>query len=205
MKPSQLISLILSGSALFLFLLLLPMQNGENLYDSVIRIHVLANSDSREDQERKLAVRDEILNYTRTRLTLGKTREEAKAVLEENLDKLEQVAKQSLEKSGSDHRVKVIIGEEYYPTREYETLSLPAGTYLSLQVQIGEAKGKNWWCVLFPPLCLSSSVEVEDALAGAGMAEENVATVTGKEPAWRVRFKLLELFQKTKESVRELF
>ncbi len=205
MKPSQLISLILSGSALFLLLLLLPMQSGENLYDSVIRIHVLANSDSQEDQTRKLAVRDEILNYTRNQLSLGKNREEAKAVLEENLVRLEQVAKKSLEKSGSDHEVKVIIGEEYYPTREYETLSLPAGTYLSLQVQIGEAKGKNWWCVLFPPLCLSSSVSAEDALAGAGMTKENVATVTGEEPAWRVRFKLLELFQKTKKSIKELF
>ena len=205
MKRSQLISLILAGSALFFLLLFLPLGQSENLYDSVIRIHVLANSDSQEDQARKLAVRDEILNYTRNQLSLGKNREEAKAVLEMNLGRLEQVAKKTLEANGSHHEVNVIIGEEYYPTREYETLSLPAGTYLSLQVQIGEAKGKNWWCVLFPPLCLSSSVEAEDALAGAGMTEENVATVTGEEPTYRIRFKLLELFQKTKKSVKELF
>ena len=205
MKPYQLISLILSGTAMLFLLLLLPMQSGENLYDSVIRIHVLANSDSKEDQARKLAVRDAILKYTRNSLSLGENREEAKAVLEENLDQLEQVAKKTLEENGSLHEVKVILGEEYYPTREYETLSLPAGTYLSLQVQIGDAQGKNWWCVLFPPLCLSSSVEAEDALAGAGMTEENVATVTEDKPVYRIRFKLLEFLQETKKSVKELF
>lgn len=205
MKPYQLISLILSGAAMLFLLLLLPMQSGENLYDSVIRIHVLANSDSKEDQERKLAVRDAILKYTRNSLSLGENREDAKAVLEENLDQLEQVAKKTLEENGSLHEVKIILGEEYYPTREYETLSLPAGTYLSLQVQIGDAQGKNWWCVLFPPLCLSSSVEAEDALAGAGMTEENVATVTEDKPVYRIRFKLLEFLQETKKSVKELF
>lgn len=205
MKPYQLISLILSGAAMLFLLLLLPMQSGENLYDSVIRIHVLANSDSKEDQARKLAVRDAILKYTRNRLSLGENREDAKAVLEENLDQLEQVAKKTLEENGSLHEVKIVLGEEYYPTREYETLSLPAGTYLSLQVQIGDAQGKNWWCVLFPPLCLSSSVEAEDALAGAGMTEENVATVTEDKPVYRIRFKLLEFLQETKKSVKELF
>ena len=205
MKPYQLISLILSGTAMLFLLLLLPMQSGENLYDSVIRIHVLANSDSKEDQERKLAVRDAILKYTRNKLSLGENREDAKAVLEKNLDQLEQVAKKTLEENGSLHEVKIVLEEEYYPTREYETLSLPAGTYLSLQVQIGDAQGKNWWCVLFPPLCLSSSVEAEDALAGAGMTEENVATITEDKPVYRIRFKLLEFLQETKKSVKELF
>ena len=205
MKPYQLLSLILSGTAMLFLLLLLPMRNGENLYDSVIRIHVLANSDSKEDQERKLAVRDAILKYTRNRLSLGENREHAKAVLEENLDQLEQVAKKTLEENGSLHEVKIVLGEEYYPTREYEALSLPAGTYLSLQVQIGDAQGKNWWCVLFPPLCLSSSVEAEDALAGAGMTKGNVATVTEDKAVYRIRFKLLEFLQETKKSVKELF
>lgn len=205
MKPSQLISLILGAGALFFFLLLLPMQNADNLYDSVIRIHVLANSDSEEDQARKLAVRDELLSFAKKELFLGNSREEAKKVLEQNLTELERIAKNTLEEKGSPHDVKVLICEEYYPTREYDSLSLPAGTYLSLQVQIGEAKGKNWWCVLFPPLCLSSSVETEDALAGAGMTEENVATVTGESSAYRIRFKFLEIFEKTKKTVRELF
>ena len=205
MKPYQLISLILSGTAMLFLLLLLPMQSGENLYDSVIRIHVLANSDSKEDQARKLAVRDAILKYTRNRLSLGENREEAKAVLEKNLDQLEQVAKKTLEENGSLHEVKIVLGEEYYPTREYETLSLPAGTYLSLQVQIGDAQGKNWWCVLFPPLCLSSSIEAEEALAGAGMTEENVAMITEDKPVYRIRFKLLEFLQETKQSIKELF
>ncbi len=203
MKRSQLISIILGGGAIFFLLLLLPFQNADNLYDSVIRIHVLANSDSEEDQVKKLAVRDSILAFSREHLSLGKTQTDAKTELERNLGKLEEVARQTLLEEGSLHDVKVTIGEEYYPTREYEALSLPAGKYLSLRVKIGKAEGKNWWCVLFPPLCLSSSVEAEDALAQAGMNEENIFTVTDKN--YRIRFKFLELLGKTKNSLRELF
>lgn len=205
MKPSQLLSLILAATSLFFLLLLAPLQNAENLYDSVIRIHVLANSDSEEDQTQKLAVRDGILNFSQKELSLGENREEAKAVLEKNLQNLERVAKQVLREEGSTHDVKVVISEEYYPTREYDTLSLPAGNYLSLRVQIGEAKGKNWWCVLFPPLCLSSAVEAEDALAGAGMTEDNVATVMGEDSVYRIRFKFLDLLEQAKERVKKLF
>ncbi len=205
MKKTHLICLILFGSALFFLLLLLPLQNADNLYDSVIRIHVLANSDSAQDQKTKLAVRDEILAFSREHLTLGATREEAKEELERNLEQMEIVAKHTLLKRGMDHNVHVSIGEEYYPTREYDALSLPAGTYLSLRVQIGEANGKNWWCVLFPPLCLSSATSTEDALAGAGMDEENIATVVGEEKNYVIRFKLLEFLGKTRKSLGELF
>ena len=205
MKPSQLIALILAGTSLFFLLLFAPLRNAENLYDSVIRIHVLANSDSEEDQAVKLLVRDEILNYTRNELDLGKNRENAKSVLEKNLKALEQVAEKTLQKNGASQDVSVVIGEEFYPTRQYDSLSLPAGTYLSLRVQIGEAEGKNWWCVLFPPLCLSSALEAEDALTGAGMTQENVATVLGNESAYRIRFKFLDLFEQAKNRVKKLF
>ena len=205
MKRSHLILLIFIGSALFFSLCFLPLQNADNLYDSVIRIHVLANSDSPEDQALKLLVRDEILAFSRKSLSLGKSRDEAKKELEEHLDGIEAVARLALQSKGCSHGVRVTIGDEYYPTREYDTLSLPAGTYLSLRVQIGKAQGKNWWCVLFPPLCLSSSIEAEDALAGAGMEQENIGTVMGKNKNMRVRFKFLEVLGKTKKAIRELF
>lgn len=205
MKKSQLCALILAGSALFFLLLLLPLKNADNLYDSVIRIHVLANSDSDADQKLKLSVRDSILNFAREELSLGTNREEAKAEVEKNLKAIEALAKSTLREAGCSHDVSIGITEEYYPTRTYEALSLPAGKYLSLRVQIGKAEGKNWWCVLFPPICLSSSVEVEDALASAGMEKENVAVLMGKEKNYRVRFKLLELIGKTKQSIGELF
>ncbi|MBQ3074957.1 MAG: stage II sporulation protein R [Clostridia bacterium] len=205
MKRSQLLTLILAGSALFFALLLLPLQGAENLYGSVIRIHVLANSDSPREQAQKLSVRDSILAYTKEHCSLGNSKETAKKELESNLEALEQVARNTLLEEGCRHDVKVSIEEEYYPTREYETLSLPAGTYLSLKVQIGQAQGKNWWCVLFPPICLSSSTEPELALTGAGMSEENVATLIGEEKNYRIRFKVLELFGKTKKALQELF
>ena len=205
MKKPQLCALILACSAIFFLFLLLPLKNAGNLYDSVIRIHVLANSDSEADQTLKLSVRDSILKFAREELDLGANREEAKREVEKNLDAMETLAKSTLRKAGCFHDVSVGITEEYYPTRTYETLSLPAGKYLSLRVQIGKAEGKNWWCVLFPPLCLSSSVETEDALASAGMDEENVSLLMGKEKSYRVRFKLLELIGKTKQSFGELF
>ncbi|MBE6712245.1 MAG: stage II sporulation protein R [Ruminococcaceae bacterium] len=205
MKRTQLCALILAGGSIFFLLLLLPLRNAGNLYDSVIRIHVLANSDSAPDQARKLAVRDSILSYTGQNLSLGSSQAEARAELENNLDALEQVARETLRSKGCDHNVKITIDEEYYPTREYDTLSLPAGKYLSLRVQIGAAEGKNWWCVLFPPLCLSSSVDTEDALTGAGMEEENAATLVREEKSYRVRFKFLELLGKTKEALGQLF
>ena len=204
MKKSQLCTVIFAGTFLFFFLLLLPLKSADNLYDSVIRIHVLANSDSPKDQENKLAVRDSILEFANENFTIGTTREEAKTELEQYITVLEEISRETLSDLGSHQRVKVTIGEEYYPTREYETLSLPAGKYLSLRVQIGEAKGQNWWCVLFPPLCLSSSVDTEDALTGAGMDEDNVSTVIGND-GFRVRFKILELFGKAKKALEELF
>lgn len=205
MKKTQLCTLILAGSAIFFLLLLLPLRNAENLYDSVIRIHVLANSDSESDQELKLAVRDSILSFAKETLDPGASREKALTEIRANIEALEKVAKDTLLAADCYQDIKVEIGEEYYPTRSYETLSLPAGKYLSLRVQIGKAEGKNWWCVLFPPLCLSSSLETEEALAGVGMDEENVAILTKNEKNYRIRFKILELFGRAEKSIEELF
>lgn len=205
MKKTQLLGIIFMGTVLFFLLLLTPLQNAENLYDSVIRIHVLANSNSKSDQEQKLAVRDSLLAYTRAHLSQSNDRAEAKAELEKHLGRMETLAEKTLSYRGSCHDVKIVMEEEYYPTRNYDALSLPAGKYLSLKVQIGNAEGKNWWCVLFPPLCLSSSVKTEDALADVGMDEENIATLMRKEEGYKIRFKILELFGKTRKTLQELF
>lgn len=204
MKKNTLFALIFFSMALLSLLLFLPVDQSENLYDSVIRIHVLANSDEKEDQEKKLLVRDRILKFAKMNLSENLSKEEAEKEIQKNLPMIISLAEDTLKKEGSSDSVSAILKREYYPTRQYEDFALPAGEYLSLQVMIGEAKGQNWWCVLFPPICVNSAMEKEDALAKAGMNEINVSTVTGKK-RYAYRFKILELWEKGKKGFRELF
>ena len=196
---------IFFGIALLLCLLLFSFLQADNLYGSVIRIHVLANSDSKEDQEKKFLVRDALLEYASENLGDFKTQAEAEASLREKLCDFQTEAKRVLNENGCQSAVEVSLGEEYYSTRHYSGFSLPAGHYLSLQVKIGEAKGQNWWCVLFPPLCLSSSINTEDALLTAGMTKENTKTVTCDGEEYEIRFRVLEWFGSAKERIRSIF
>ena len=187
---------ILMGILLTLVLLLtaLPIKSDAEIYDKVIRLHVLANSDSEEDQALKLKVRDSLLVVAAT-LTEGcESREEAEAILKENAEILRQDAEATLSENGSELPVRVEIGRESYPTREYEGLRLPAGEYCSLRVMIGEAEGQNWWCVLFPPLCLGTSVKVEEEMVSVGFTPGQVKVLTDSDtPKYRLRFKILEI------------
>lgn len=178
-------------------LLILPVWGAAGVYDSVIRLHVLANSDSDEDQALKLKVRDDVLARTEALLSGATTREEAREILEGNLDTLESVAEQTLAREGAPNTVSVTLGEEAYPRRTYEHAALPAGEYLSLRVMIGEAEGENWWCVLFPPMCLSAaSSERESACLAAGLSEGQYRFITGGAgTGYRVRFKLVEMVE----------
>lgn len=179
---------------LVLLLTALPVKTDAEIYDKVIRLHVLANSDSEEDQALKLKVRDSLLVVAAT-LTEGcERREEAEAILKENAEILRQDAEATLSGNGSELPVRVEIGRESYPTREYEGLRLPAGEYCSLRVMIGEAEGQNWWCVLFPPLCLGTSVKVEEEMVSVGFTPGQVKVLTDSDtPKYRLRFKILEI------------
>lgn len=205
MKKDIMQTLVFWGLALLVLLAVVPAAKANNLYGSVIRLHVLANSDTPRDQELKLRVRDGILDYADGIVSETATREEAEAVLKEHFGAMKAVAEEVLERAGSPMPVSVALQTEHYPTREYESIALPAGEYLSLQVKIGEARGQNWWCVLFPPLCLDSSVGKEDALLGAGMEEENVKTVTRNGTEYVLRFKILELFEEAKRKINSFF
>ncbi len=175
--------------------LILPVWGAVGVYDSVIRLHVLANSDSEEDQALKLEVRDAVLARTEVLLDGVPSREAARQTLEENLGVLEAVAEQTLLQKGAPNTVRVTLSEEEYPRRTYESAALPAGEYLSLRVMIGEAEGQNWWCVLFPPMCLSAaSAERESACLAAGLTEGQYRFITGSDgTGYRVRFKLVEM------------
>ena len=180
----------------------LPIHGEEKIYESVVRLHVLANSDSDEDQSLKLKVRDAILGYTSPKVIDSTSREEAIEILQNELDNIEEVAKQVVEEQGYDYSVEVTLTLEEYPTRNYESMSFPSGEYVSLRVLIGEAEGQNWWCVLFPPLCLSAAsekAENEEAFIAVGLNSDQYKIITEtKNTKYYLRFKILEAFRGNK-------
>ena len=133
-----------------------------NLSDAVFRLHVLANSDSAEDQALKLKVRDSLLNYMNDICSNYTKKEEAISLANENKKNFQQIAEQTISENGYNYPVKINIDNFYFPTKNYGDITLPAGFYDALRVEIGEAKGKNWWCVMFPPLCLLDATKEEE-------------------------------------------
>lgn len=196
-------TVLLIAVSLTLLIGLLPVHGENGIYDSVVRLHVLANSDSEEDQELKLKVRDRVVELTAELLKDCRTRSEAVKVIEESLDVFRDEGESVLLENGSEHGVTVTLCEEYYPTRLYEGAAFPSGDYLSLQIKIGEAEGKNWWCVLFPPICLSAARgqdSLEESFIAAGLTPEQYRIITetrGNENGgkYEIRFKILEIFK----------
>ena len=181
---------------LYVLLGFLPIHSESAIYDNVLRLHVLANSDSSEDQALKLEVRDRILEETATLFKDCKTKDEAREAVESNLDKIREIAEQTVREAGYEYGVSVSLGEEEYPTKNYEECCFPAGEYLSLRVMIGEAEGENWWCVLFPPLCLDAAGESREVFAEVGLTDEQYSFITETDNAqYKVRFKLLEVIE----------
>ncbi len=173
----------------------LPIHGEEGIYENVIRLHVLANSDSKEDQALKLKVRDAVLDYTAPLLADVHDKEEAAKRLQDALPELERVCAAKIRALGYSADVSVQLGVECYPRRTYESVALPAGEYLSLRVSIGQAKGQNWWCVLFPPLCLSAATaDTKATCLSAGLTEEQYRLITDTgETKYKLRFKILEV------------
>ena len=166
----------------------LTLPRGEkSIYDTTVRLHILANSDSAEDQKLKLEVRDAIIENSPYLEMITDT--------EELKNEIIRIA----EETAAGWDVHAEFGEEYYETREYDGVMFPAGTYTSLRIIIGEGEGKNWWCVLFPPLCLSAAT-AQDALEDTGMSEDAVNVFTKTEKVkYKFRFKILELLGNLKK------
>lgn len=186
--------------SILLFLGTLPIHGEAEVYESVVRLHVLANSDSEEDQALKLKVRDALLEETAPLLSDCASREDACAILEAHKEDLCRTAEGVIQAEGYDYPVTILLGEEEYPEKNYDSVCFPSGSYTSLRVCIGDAEGQNWWCCLFPPLCLGnstvSSEDAEDAFISVGLTPKQYKIITRTEkPVYRVRFKILELFQ----------
>ena len=194
MKVKIIGALCLSFLVLFAVTSVLPVNGEAGIYDDMIRLHVLANSDSEEDQALKLKVRDAVLEEAEK--ICASNSEEAYVKTKESLEILERAAEKKIKEEGYDYPVLVVLGEEKYPEREYDGFTLPEGTYTSLRVLIGEAEGKNWWCVLYPPLCTASAEKREEVFIAAGFTDEQYKTITeSNNKTYKIKFKIAEIIK----------
>lgn len=168
-------------------------QQCDNIREKMLRMHVIANSDSEEDQKLKLKVRDAVLSAGKEVFDGSVTAIEAKEKITPYIDYLENIALETIKNEGFDYNVKIIVQKEYFNTRTYEnSVTLPAGYYTAVKVIIGEGKGQNWWCVMFPPMCLPTAVaecEISDVLT-----EDETEIVTETEK-YKFKFKIVEFFE----------
>lgn len=187
--------------AAFLFLLALALNSGaaavrtqERLSEKVIRLHVLANSDSPADQSLKLLVRDRLLHDTAPLLDKARNRQEMETLLRESLPALSGAARDTLSMNGSSYPVTLELREAEFPTRYYDTFALPAGRYLALRAVIGDGNGHNWWCVVFPPLCGGG---VPDTDSGDFTAEE----ISLIRSPYVLKFRVVECWERVRQTL----
>ena len=190
---------LLIGLAVFLTSGALALRTQDELADKVVRLHVLANSDSEEDQALKLRVRDVVLAHATAILEQSADRREAESRLRGQLLELERIAAKEIAAEGYDYPVTVNLENTDFPTKEYDGFTLPAGEYLALRVIIGEGKGQNWWCVVFPPLCTAASADVPASALAAGFSEEEVSLITEENQGYVLKFKAVEWWETLKE------
>lgn len=158
----------------------------DSISSSLVRLHVLAHSNSRQEQELKLRVRDAVLEYISPRLEGAETVAQAREILLSEMDGIAMAASGAAE----GRELRLSLGEENYPTKAYEGFRLPAGRYESLRLEIGEGNGENWWCIVFPPVCLSA---VQSEPVAAAMTKEDYALISSQE-GWELRFRTVELW-----------
>lgn len=191
---------LLLGLAVFLASGALALRTQDQLADKVVRLHVLANSDSEEDQALKLRVRDRVLERATELLEQSADRREAEGLLRGNLLELERIAAEEIAAAGYAYPVTAELTETVFPTKEYDGFTLPAGEYLALRIVIGEGGGQNWWCVVFPPLCTAAAAEVPASALAAGFSEEEVGLITEEDRGYVLKFKTVELWEQLKEN-----
>ena len=175
-----------------------------NISNSVFRLHVIANSDSKEDQNLKYIVRDKLIEYMNNIAKDCSSKEEVISIAKNNISNFENIARKTIEENGYNYNVTVEIGNFDFPTKSYGDITLPAGSYDSLRVKIGKAEGQNWWCVMFPPLCFvdvtsgvvpdESKQEMKDS-----MPEEEYSLISKTDNSEiNFKFKLIEFFENIK-------
>ena len=195
MKKTIIFLFLMALCVTFLFVLDCSVEKAQ-LKDSIIRLHVIANSDSPEDQAQKLRVRDVIIGYLSPLMDKVDTLDDAKDCITQNIPQMEKVVLDLLSKEGTDMAVRISLGDTSFDTRFYDTFALPAGVYSSLRIELGNAEGQNWWCVAFPSLCIpAAGKDFRDVAAGAGFSDSLTDSLaTGNR--YEVRFFVLDLLGK---------
>lgn len=185
----------------------------KRIADNIIRLHIIANSDNEADQDLKLKVRDAVIAHMHDKYPGGASLDEALKYVQNNLAEIRRIAENVVRDNGSDLKVAVKFGEFPFPTRAYENITLPAGVYKSVRIELGDARGQNWWCVMFPPLCIADenilqmSEESREQLK-ATVGEEGYRLITDAGDSGntevQVKFRIVELVQKSRLRLAEL-
>ena len=170
-----------------------------HISDSVFRLHVIANSDTIEDQNLKLEVRDKIIEYMNTLSDLSSSKHDVVDVAKEHLNDFKKIAKEVIYENGYNYDINIEIGNFEFPTKTYGDISFPSGFYDAMKIEIGNAEGKNWWCVMFPPLCfvdVTSGIVPEESkeLIQNELSDEEYYIISKQTPEIKFKFKLIELF-----------
>ena len=168
----------------------------EELAEKMVRLHVIAQSDSESDQAVKLMVRDNVLSFTQGLMKGVSGVDAAEKVIEDHLGDIRRIANATLAESGCDYTAEAEVKVTEFPEKTYDSFALPGGKYLALRILLGEAKGKNWWCVVYPPLCTASAVAWEETAEQAGLSGEEIALMKRESTGYEIRFKVVELWQK---------
>ncbi len=184
---SLIISIILSSFGAF-------ASDCEKICDNVLRLHILANSDSAQDQALKLRIRDKILESSGEIFNSDSDLKTAVNSAQENLEKIERIAHDEIQKSGYDYTVTAYLTDMYFETRKYEDFTLPAGNYKAVRIEIGKAEGKNWWCVLFPALCLPASSQNTSISEVLSQSQQEII----ESPKFEAKFFIFEAIKELK-------
>ncbi len=175
---------------------LIPFQaQCDNISNDVFRLHILANSDSEYDQSVKLKIRDRVLEYSKSLFESASSKDEAESLISQNLDNITRVAQNELQNLGCGQNVKAEIKKMYFTTRYYDSYTLPSGMYDALRITIGSGKGHNWWCVMYPSICISAASE-QDEKAKKALDDGEYDII--KNEKYSYKFKVVELFEMMK-------
>lgn len=172
----------------------------QDLSRKMIRLHVIAHSDSADDQALKLQVRDAVLDYATAVLQRSEDMVQAQEELQRELPRIESIARAAVAAEGYDYAVSASLGQSEFPLKEYDGFSLPAGEYTALRLVIGEGAGQNWWCVVFPPLCTTAACDLDETAIAAGFSEEELSLIT-EEEGYVLKFRTMEWWQELRQKI----
>jgi len=173
----------------------------EELARKMIRLHVIANSDTEADQALKLQVRDQILAFTTDVLAQSADMAQAQQRLQDALPQIEAMAASEIAAQGYDYGVSARLESAEFPHKAYDGFALPAGNYTALRLVIGEGAGQNWWCVVYPPLCTTAATELHETAIAAGLDEDDLALITEEDTGYVLKFRSVELWQQLRQKM----